>query len=87
MTLPVSVLCALVWLIVANLKAMLPSRDAHWRFAYAMIALGLPLIVWVAIEAGPWVALALLVAAGSVLRYPLLHAGRWLQARVRGTAR
>ena len=25
---------ALVWLIVANVIAMLPSRDHHWRAAY-----------------------------------------------------
>ena len=87
MSLPASVLCAMLWLVAANLRAMLPSRDARWRFAYGMIALGVPLILWVLVEAGPWVALVILLAAASILRYPLLSAGRWLQAWVRGGAR
>ena len=87
MTLPASVAFALVWLIVINLRAMLPSSDAHWRFAYAMIAIGLPLIVWVTMQVGPLIAAVLLLAAGSVLRYPLLYASRWLMGRVRGAQR
>jgi len=29
-----SLIAAFLWLIVANLLAMLPSRDNHWRRAY-----------------------------------------------------
>lgn len=44
MTLPLA-LC-LLWLIAANLIGMLPSRDRHWRAAYFLIAVGLPLLGW-----------------------------------------
>ena len=39
MTLPL--IMAFVWLIVANVIAMLPSRDHHWRNAYALIVVGI----------------------------------------------
>ncbi|MFZ3581109.1 DUF2484 family protein [Loktanella sp. DJP18] len=77
------VLLALLWLIVANLKAMFPSRDHHWRFAYLMIALGIPLLGWLTWNQGPVVGLLFLAAGASVLRWPLIYLMRWL----RGTNR
>ena len=68
-----------IWLVVANLLGMLPSRDNHWRRAYVLIALGLPLLVWIGVEQGPWVALVFLAAGASVLRWPLIYLGRWLR--------
>jgi hypothetical protein len=67
------------WLIVANLVAMLPSRDYHWRSAYVLIAVGIPLLGWVTYEHGPLIGLALLAAGASVLRWPLIYLWRWLR--------
>lgn len=77
MTLPLA-LC-LLWLIVANLIGMLPSRDYHWRAAYGMIAIGLPLLVWLVWEGGVITGLVIFVAAASVLRWPVIYFGRWLR--------
>lgn len=60
------------WFIIANLGAMLPSRDHHWWFAYGLIAVGIPLLGLVTYVAGPWVGLAILLAGASVLRWPLV---------------
>jgi hypothetical protein len=68
-----------LWLIVANLLAMLPSRDHHWRSAYVLIAIGIPLIGWVTYTHGPFIGLALLAAAASVLRWPLIYLWRWVR--------
>ena len=88
MTLPL-VLC-LVWLVAANLIGMLPSRDLHWRAAYGLITIGLPLLVWL-VWSGGWVAsLLIALAAGSVLRWPLIYLARWLRCKLRavwGTGR
>ena len=73
------VLCALIWLIAANLRAMFPSRDHHWRFAYVMIALGIPLLGWLTSTNGPIVGLLFLAAGASVLRWPLIYLARWLR--------
>ena len=81
MTLPLA-LC-LIWLITANVIGMLPSRDYHWRAAYVMIALGAPLLVWVTYQGGILVGALVLAAAASVLRWPVIHAWRWLR-RVAG---
>ena len=70
---------ALMWLITANVIAMFPSRDHHWRTAYGLIAIGIPLLIWLGIEQGPWWALLFLIAAGSVLRWPVVYLGRWLR--------
>lgn len=72
-----SLLFAFIWLILANVIAMFPSRDAHWRNAYTLIALGIPLIGWVTYENGPFWALFILAGAASVLRWPLIHLWRW----------
>jgi Protein of unknown function (DUF2484) len=68
-----------VWLIVANMLAMLPSRDHHWRSAYVLIAVGIPLLGWATYVHGPYVGLGLLAAGASVLRWPLIYLWRWLR--------
>jgi hypothetical protein len=68
-----------LWLIVANLLAMLPSRDHHWRSAYVLIAIGIPLLGWVTYVHGPLIGLALLAAGASVLRWPVIYLWRWLR--------
>lgn len=74
-----SLVLALVWLVLANVLAMLPSRDSHWRRAYMLIALGMPLLVWVVAQNGIWVGLLVLAAAMSVLRWPVIYLGRWVR--------
>jgi hypothetical protein len=76
---------ACLWLVVANLLAMLPSRDHHWRAAYVLIALGVPLVGLVTWTEGPWIGLIVLAAGASVLRWPVWYLWRW--ATRRGTAR
>ena len=75
----VSLICALLWFVFANVLAMFPSRDQHWRTAYVLIAIGLPLLAWVFWVEGVWIALILLVAAASILRWPVLFAWRWVK--------
>ncbi|MDP1668438.1 DUF2484 family protein [Phaeovulum sp.] len=73
-----SLVAACVWALVANLLALMPSRDNHWRQAWVLIALGIPLIGWVTFENGPVVGLVVLAAGVSVLRWPLIFALRRL---------
>jgi len=54
---------ALIWLVVANLLAIIPSRDNHWRR-------------W---ENGPWIGLIALAAGASILRWPVRYFGRWVR--------
>ncbi len=68
---------AFLWLIVANVVAMLPSRDNHWTFAYVLIAVGIPILGWVTWESGPIWGMVLLAGGASVLRWPLVHFWRW----------
>lgn len=80
MTLPISL--AFLWLIAANLIGMLPTRDKHWRAAYLMIAIGVPLLGWLTWASGPIIGLVFLAAAGSILRWPVYFLGRWLRQRL-----
>ncbi|MDE3027472.1 MAG: DUF2484 family protein [Paracoccaceae bacterium] len=77
---------ALIWLVVANVLGMLPSRDNHWRRAYALIAVGIPLVGYVTWQDGPWIGLLVLAAGASILRWPLRYLLRWAKLRVRGPA-
>jgi len=75
-------IAAFVWLIAANVIGMLPSRDRHWRNAYILIAVGVPILGWVTYETGAVWGLVLLAAASSVLRWPVVYAWRWVKARL-----
>lgn len=79
-----SIVLAALWGLAANLLAMLPSRDNHWRRAYVLIAIGIPLLGYVTYENGPWWGLGVLVAGMSVLRWPVIYLGRWLRDRAGG---
>lgn len=78
-----SLTLAALWALLANILAMLPSRDNHWRRAYGLIAAGIPILGYVTYENGPWWGLAVLVAGMSVLRWPLIYLGRWLRRQLR----
>lgn len=74
---------ALIWLIVANLIAMFPSKDYHWSNAYKLIAVGLPILIWVVWTNG-WIwAMLFVTAAASVLRWPVIYLWRWAQKMAR----
>ena len=77
-----SLILACLWAIAANVLAMTPSKDNHWRRAYALIALGIPLLGYVTYENGPWWGLAVLVAGMSVLRWPVIYLSRWVRGKL-----
>ncbi|MBT8153725.1 DUF2484 family protein [Epibacterium ulvae] len=76
-----SLILACVWVVTANLVAMLPSKDNHWTYAYILIGVGIPLLGYVTYENGPWWGLALLLAGMSILRWPVIYLWRWLTRR------
>jgi len=73
-----SLFLACVWAIVANVLAILPSDDNHWRRAYFLIALEIPLVGFVTFENGPWIGFFVLFAGMSVLRWPVRYLLRWV---------
>ncbi|MEL6643998.1 MAG: DUF2484 family protein [Pseudomonadota bacterium] len=75
-------IAAFCWCIVANVIGMFPSKRQHWPAAYMLIAIGIPILLWVYMEEGPWVAAAFLLAAASILRWPVRYAWRWVRRRV-----
>jgi len=78
----ISFVLALVWFIVANIAGLLPSKDNHWRRAYVLIAIGVPLLGFVTYENGPLAGLICLAAGASVLRWPIIFFGRWLRSKL-----
>ena len=77
-----SLTLACLWVVLANLAAMIPARDHHWRRAYALIALGIPLLGFVTYENGPVVGLLVMLAGMSMLRWPVIYLGRWIRRRM-----
>lgn len=74
-----SVVCALVWMLVVNLRAMFPSKDQHWRFAYFMIVLAVPVLVAIYIQHGLLLSLVFLAAAMWIMRWPVIYLTRWIK--------
>ena len=74
-----SLIALFLWLFTANVLAMIPSKDNHWRRAYGLIAVAVPLLIWVFWENPAWVGILALLAGMSVLRWPVIYLGRWLR--------
>lgn len=79
---PLSLILACVWFVLANVLALLPSRDNHWTRAYILIAVGIPILGFVTFQLGPWIGLLVLLAGASILRWPLIYVGRWLRRQI-----
>lgn len=74
-----SLILACLWGLAANVLAMLPSRDNYWARAYALIAVGIPLLGYVTYQNGPIVGFLVLAAGMSVLRWPVIYLMRWMR--------
>jgi len=73
-----------LWAVVANVIAMTPSKDYHWRNAYILIAVGIPILGYVTAQHGPWIGLLAVAAGCSILRWPMIYFGRWVLRLARG---
>jgi Protein of unknown function (DUF2484) len=78
-----SLTLACVWAVVTNVVAIMPSRDHHWRAAYILIALGLPIVGFVARQHGIWIGLAVLISGSAMLHWPVRYAWRWVRRKVK----
>lgn len=74
---------ACIWLVIANVLAMIPSRDNHWQRAYVLMGFGLPITVGLAVQNGVWIAVVFLLAGLWILRWPVIYLARWVR-RVSG---
>lgn len=77
MTLSLTLAC--FWAVIAQVIALFPSRHHHWPAAYVLIAVGIPLLGYVVYQNGPLVAGLVLIAAMSILRWPVIYLVRWLR--------
>ena len=77
-----SLICAALWLVAANVMALIPSKDNLWQRAYLLMAVGIPLLGWVVYQNGLWIGLIALVAGMSVLRWPVVYLTRWVKRLV-----
>ena len=81
-----SIILACLWAIVANVLAMFPSKDNHWKRAYVLIAVGVPILGLITWQHGPWLGLLVLAAGASLLRWPVIYLGRWVRRQVGGAS-
>ena len=73
-----------LWVVLAFAMALFPSNDNHWRRAYVLIAIGVPLLIWIFWQHGVLLGILGLVVGGLVLRWPVYFAWRWVLKKVRG---
>ena len=81
-----SLIVALLWLVAANVIGLLPTKDQHWRAAYVLIAVGIPILGWVTYENGPIWGMAMAAGGVSVLRWPVYFLARWVKRKVKGAS-
>ena len=80
----ISLVLACVWALVANVLAMTPSKDYHWRNAYILIGIGIPLLGFVTFKNGPSIGLVVLIAAMSMLLWPFVYLSRRIKSHGTG---
>ncbi len=80
----ISIILACLWGLTANILAMIPSNDNHWRRACFLIAVGVPILGYVTYENGPLIGLIVLAAGMSVLRWPVIYLTRWTKSKMPG---
>jgi len=77
-----SLSAACCWIILAAILAAIPSQDNHWRRAYLLMTLGLPILIWVYVSDGLFWGLAVTAAMTSVFRWPLRYLFAWILRQV-----
>ena len=71
-----------LWVVLAFVLAAFPSTDNHWRRAYVLIAVGLPLLAWITWQHGAMYGGIALIVGGSVLRWPVYFLWLWFKRRL-----
>ena len=74
-----SLILACFWAVIAQVIPLFPSRHHHWPAAYVLIAVGIPLLGYVVYQNGPLVGLLVMIAAMSILRWPVIYLIRWMR--------
>ena len=68
-----------LWVVLAFVMSAFPSNDNHWRRAYVLIAIGVPLLVWITLQDGIFIGLLGLLVGGLVLRWPVYFFWQWIK--------
>lgn len=66
-----SLIAAALWLLAANLAAMLPPGRGVRAGAVLLVLAGVPLLGWLTFQNGPWIGLAALAGGAATLRWPI----------------
>ncbi len=74
-----SLILVCLWIVLANVLAIIPSKDNHWGRAYLLVACGIPLLGYVTFQNGPLIGMACLLAGMSLLRWPVRHLFAWMR--------
>jgi hypothetical protein len=67
-----------LWVVVAWVLMVTLSARRSWPAAYGLIAVGVPLAIWLGLSMSVWWALLGVAVMALVLRWPVLYAVRWL---------
>lgn len=78
-----SLIATCLWVLGCTLTAFLPMKRQYIPGLTLLIILPF-MLAFLAYQHGPWVPLAVLVAAISLFRRPLFHLLQWLYARLKG---
>ena len=71
-----------LWVVLAFAMAAFPSTDNHWRRAYVLMAIGLPLLIWIIWQHGFLFGLLCVAVGASVFRWPVYFLWRWIKQRL-----
>ena len=71
-----------IWVVVAFVATLFPTKNSHWRRAYVLMGIAAPLLVWIIWTGGIWYGVLFALVAASVFRWPLIYLYRWLWKQI-----
>lgn len=75
-------IAACLWVLIAWVLSIVLTAKQSWPAAYGLIAIGIPILIWLGISMG-WTAAGVGFVVGCVvLRWPVIYAGRWIKRRL-----
>ena len=70
-----------LWVVLAWLLMISLTAKQSWPAAYGLIAVGVPIVIWLGLSMGWLWALLGLAVMGAVLRWPVVYGWRWVRGK------
>lgn len=74
-------IAACLWVVLAWVLSVVLTARQSWPAAYGLIAVGVPIALWLGWTFGIGAGVLAVLVGCLVLRWPVIYAGRWIKRK------